>query len=593
MRIDDKLKMLPLSEEQYLFASCWYNMVHAYSLDSYRVRAMNPANCLRELHRMMAPHANPADCARVADELHAILISDPILENLPFRLACEELVEFLASADFKDQKKFQRAKPLVYAYSRELLAIIEEQYIPAILAALDRCLITDIDAVPEGGRDGYIQTLTGNLLSTLLDRGGSIESLFQLYRQVICKSGAGDEYDFGNNFGILGRLITKEPRQFVVVFAVDNISNPQSFPNGIGAVSFSPEPPVENAHDRRVTKYLAPRPKRLFATVSVQTVDYRDAGKDAYEKINDILDLVRFEYERSCLQIPDEFAITDAHQKRYRIYPIPKVVPNPDTSIDNEGLQGFVKSVNELVGNPDLQEDERKRVQSAFRLYRAGADTNIFENKLLSWWTAIEYLVRGSALSGGIGDAVEQTLTPVLCLRYIDKLIISFRNALVDQKASIKNPQTAQPIQLRELGSGGLYKLFKDSAYHDQLLDASTDPFMKKKFEDFLQSLSEPNDTAQMLKAHERRLRWHIQRIYRARCDIIHSAERIVSASLLCANLEFYLKTTLTVLLRALRATPYITGPREFFDRQAHEYGKLLHSLSQGQEHRLLLLLDN
>jgi len=592
MRIDDKLKALPLTSDQHFFASCWYNMVHAYSLDSYRVRAMHPANCLRELHRMMAPHANHADLVRVAQELCSLLRSDPVLADTPFSRARDELLDLLGNLDSKDQKKPIEVKSLLNAYSRELLAIIEDQYISAALKALDRHLNTEVGAIPPEQRTTCIQVLTGNLLSLLLDRGGSIESLYQLYRQVICRSRLENRYDFRRQFSVLQRLITQDPRDFVVVFAIDGISSAAGFPDAIGAVSFSPTPPSASQGDPRVRKYLTSRPRRLFATASVRTVDFRHAGQEAYEKINNVLDLVRFEYERANLRIPDEFVISGTNQSRYRIFPIPKVVPNPNTSIDNDELQGFVQSVNELVCNLNLQEDERRRIQSAFRLYRIGADTNTFENKLLTWWTAIEYLVKGSASVGGIGDTVEQTLTPVLCLRYIDKLLISFRNVLVDHKVSIKSACSDETVHLRELDGAGLYNLFKNSVYHEQLASASTDPFFRQKLDDFLRSLSQPKDIADLLRAHEQRLRWHIQRLYRARCDIIHSAERIVSAALLCANLEFYLKTTLTALLRALRGSPYIMGPREFFDRQAHEYKKLMGSLSEGRDDRLLVLLQ-
>ncbi|NCC62152.1 MAG: hypothetical protein EOM12_14705 [Verrucomicrobiae bacterium] len=551
---------------------------------------MNPANSLRELQRMMEPPANDADLSRVSAELHVLLRSDPILATPPFVQPRDELVALLAS---DTPKNLKNVTPLISAYSRELLAIVEDQYISAIFQALEGCLTSNVDALPDSDRAAHIPILTGNLLSTLLDRGGSMESLYQLYRQVLCPRRSLKRYDFDSQFDNLRELITQDAKQFTVVFTIDNVSNTRDFPNKIGAVEFSTTAPVNNESKPQVRKYLTPNPKRLFATVSVQTVDLRNAGEKAYEKINTILDLVRFEYERAQLKIPDEFAISDHLQNKYRIYPIPKVIPNPDTSIDNDGLHRFVKSVNELVGNPDLQEDGRNRVQSAFRLYRVGADTNIFENKLISWWTAIEYLVKGTTSSGGIGDAVERTLTPVLCLRYIEKLIISFRNALVDQKAAIKEPLADHIIQLKEMDSLSLYELFKDESYRGQLMEASIDPFMKKKFEDFLHSVSSPKHIDKMLEAHEQRLRWHIHRVYRARCDIIHSAERVVNAALLCANLEFYLKTTLTVLLRSLRAIPRISGPKEFFDRQSHEYERLRKSLSKGEEDRLLMSLKS
>lgn len=592
MKIDSRLDELPLTPEQHFFAACWHNMVHAYSLDSYRVRAMNPENGLRELQRMLVPPANADDLAVVAIELAGLLRADPLLQDPPFAEATAELLDLLPASK-EVAKQLDAKKPLILAFSRELLRGIRAEYVFASLDALERMLITDAGAAPTKQRLEKIHAFTGNLLSTLLDRGASIESLFQLYRQVICGVKPGKPYTFAKKFSLLTKLITQAPRRFQVIFTVDNVSNPSTFPSQIGPVSFGAEAPLLAVVPKPpVARYLAAQSKRLFAQVEVETSDYRTAGTEAYSAINNVLDLVRFEYERERLQLPDEFVITDSGPTaNYRIFPIPKVVPNPVALIDNDGLHGFIKSVNELMINPGFQEDGRSRVQSAFRLYRTGADAHVFENKFISWWTAIEYLVKGSNSSSGIGKAVEETLVPVLCLGYIRKLLLSFRSALVDEKVQLEDPH-GQPIQLKELSPQGLLSLFKAPEQRQALLQSAKAPFLSYKLETFIDALNKPETTAALLKNHEQRLRWHVQRLYRARCDIVHSAERIVNAALLCANLEFYLKTTLTALLQALRTIPHMSGPKEFFDRQMHTYAMLLADLSAGNDKRLLVQLQ-
>jgi hypothetical protein len=554
---------------------------------------MNPGNSLRELIRMMAPPANNSDLTRVASELQIILQDDPVLMHPHFNEAKSELTELLQTDKSAEKKKYEANKPLILAFSFELINAIQEKYICAALQCLDAALISSVDSVPEGKRWSRIQTITGNLLSTLIDRGSSVESLFQLYKQVISAPSKDKKtYVFEKRFDLLVKLITQSERRFCVTFAIDNISNTSDFPVSIGTVQFNEHPPIVKNPTPPVERYLSVRPKRFFASVNVETADYRAAGSEAYGTINDILDLVRFEYEREKIHLPDEFVITAGPPKNvYRIFPIPKVVPNPAAQVDSDGLQGLVRSVNELMANPGLPDDGRRRVQSAFRLYRVGADANIFENKLLSWWTAIEYLVKGSNSSGGIGDAVENTLAPVLCLGYVNKLLLSFRSALVDSKAILSNQNTGQTISLKELSASAIYELFKDPAQREHLLNGDHDPFLKYRLSEFLDALSTPQNTKSLLDEHERRLRWHIQRLYRARCDIVHSAERIVSASLLCANLEFYLKTTLTALLQSFRDIPHISGTTEFFDRQIYAHTKLVAELGTGGDKRLIALL--
>ncbi|MEJ0034948.1 MAG: hypothetical protein WDO68_02485 [Gammaproteobacteria bacterium] len=55
-----------------------------------------------------------------------------------------------------------------------------------------------------------------------------------------------------------------------------------------------------------------------------------------------------------------------------------------------------------------------------------------------------------------------------------------------------------------------------------------------------------------------------------------------MSESLLCANLEFYLKVTLMSLLTQLRGVKTLSGPEEFFERQLYGYQRLTADLEAG-----------
>jgi hypothetical protein len=376
------------------------------------------------------------------------------------------------------------------------------------------------------------------------------------------------------------------------VFAIENTTSPGEFPESIGNVKFSAAPPEVDAGIPEIAKYATAYPSRIFATVEVNTQDYRSAGTLAYSEINNVLDLVRFEYERRRTTIQENYLIAEkVRPGRFRIFPIPKVVPNPSVPVNAEEFSVFVQSVNELRRNSVFTDEGRDRIQSAFRLYRVGADTNIFENKLTNWWTAIEYLVKGSNGGGSIGKSVEDALVPVLCLTYPRKLIHSFKNTLVDQKVQIIDVASSQPIQLHALSEQELYQLFRCNEMHGVIIGAASDPFLRHQLEKFLTKLADPKKFNEMLKEHEQRLRWHIQRLYRARCDIVHSAERTMNAALLCANLEFYLKWTLSSLLRTVGVVRTLSGPKEFFDRQTHLYLRLMEGLEKGSEERLISLL--
>ncbi|GIK87990.1 MAG: hypothetical protein BroJett026_34710 [Betaproteobacteria bacterium] len=549
---------------------------------------MNPRNALRELLRMMAPPANGDDLSMVAAEVKEIFESAPLMSSTPFGEPVRDLIQLIGAP--KADKNLEKHAALISAFTNEVLALIDNDYIAALLNRLEEILVHRVHLPPSfSDRAVEIQALTGTLLSLLLDRGASVESLFQLYRQIITRLNPPKQFDFGRRFALMRKVIAAPPREFEVVFALDNVSNPENFPSVIGGVSFSAQPPDVPNPKPAVSKYLTTNPRRLFATVRTQTQDFRTAGSHAYVKVNDILDLVRFEYERERLHLHEEFVITDG-RKQHRVYPIPKVVPNQTTQLAPAELEVFVASVNELAGSQAFAGDGRDRVQAAFRLYRMGADSNIFENKLVHWWTATEHLVTASS---GIARAVEEALVPVLCLRYVGKLLQSHRNALVDLKIELLDPANGQPIQLRDLSMVDLFTLFTRPDNQQPLLAAVNSPYAREKLAEFVARITDAAALQLMLARHEQRVRWQIQRLWRARCNIVHSAERSVNAALLCANLEFYLKTTLTALLAALRNVPTLASPKEFFDRQAHAYRMLLAELPTGGRQRLHAALSS
>jgi len=69
------------------------------------------------------------------------------------------------------------------------------------------------------------------------------------------------------------------------------------------------------------------------------------------------------------------------------------------------------------------------------------------------------------------------------------------------------------------------------------------------------------------LDRHHRHLMWHLGRLYRIRCCIVHGSAVQFKMPLLAANLEFYLKELIIICLRSLGSNPHIASLREIFQR--------------------------
>jgi len=612
MRIDRRLRTEHrLSTRQHFFCECWFNLVHEASLDAFRVRAMNPLNIVRELLRLMSlEHTNDSDLGRVVAEVVEIFEQRGIVSGPPFDPAASRLLDILKKAEPKSQPNsdgmakawgvaLASRRPLIDAFGRELVHALQEHFVPRSLAWLKTTLREqDGEILAQDLKLPEIERVTDALLSALISRGWSLESLFMLYRMILRpnfsqSSASQPSYDFAACLGTVFERLSAAPKPYRITFAVSNVSKPEQFPAVVGGIAFSATGPrLGPQSSSYVQRYAQQRGGRLFATVTVEAQDGRIAGAEAADRIGQVLDVVRYDYERKNVSLAINFLVEK--DDRHMLLQLPGTVPNPDSSLTAEQLERFMGRLQDLVGSGTLSVDAKDRIYSAFRLYRIGADTSNFENKLVNWWTAVEFLVKGSnGATGGIGAGVEQSLAPTVTLSYLPKHLSALQSALVDMNAELRD-SAGQLVELKGKGLAEFYHLLQEPQFRAAIeARCEARPFIWYRARKFLDVVTNDAELSKTLENHERRMRWHIQRIYRARCDIVHSAHRVVDATLLCANLEFYLKTVLTSFLEALHRHPTLRSPREFFDRQEHALREITSDLKSRKRETLVAMLTN
>ncbi|VVE51261.1 hypothetical protein PIN31009_04669 [Pandoraea iniqua] len=580
MKNDPKLAQYKLTREQAVFASVWYNMTYAYSLDSHRVRVMHSVNILEELSRLNAyAHANGEDRWMVGREAIKILDSEAVLKRSSLSVPTATIRALLVKSfgEKYDKSALDKGRLLLESHLREYQATLGCHYFRETIQGIHDAVLSP-DARPELERFDEIRSLTGSLISYLIAQGQSIEGLFQLYSHVLVPvRRLPKPYDFAQRFDLLKKLIASDQRPWEVWFAVDGITDPAAFPESIGGIAFAETSPKEVAV---LDGGMKEQGHRLFVTAVEGAIDARTAGQRVHERINRVLDLVRFEYDRANIAVSDLFAVRKKTDDNWRLLPIPKVVPNPQSSVSPEQLDAFAKNVSALVGGDRFSQEGRDRVLAAFRLYRMGADTTGFENKLVNWWTGLEFLAKGMGGSNSIVAAVEGSVTPVLMGVSVINHLNAYREVLLEQSVELIDAKSGRPIALKELDLVQLYDTLSQ-ADHRQTINAKLQalPLTQVRLDRFMEFLVSPQRMGEFLQRCEEGLRWHLQRIWRARCDIVHSGGRMVNIALLCANLEAYLKSVLTTLLAAFGRIPTLASPQEFFIRAEHSYARALEGL--------------
>ena len=125
----------------------------------------------------------------------------------------------------------------------------------------------------------------------------------------------------------------------------------------------------------------------------------------------------------------------------------------------------------------------------------------MFDNKLVNWWTGLEYLTSGGKAGSAIGDKVKNALAPTLALTYLPKHLAAFRSALATLDIEVTSNGARVPV--KDCSNAALYAVLKDAAQRPALeASLASQPYLWKHLSSFITNVGTPAKTAEILKAH-------------------------------------------------------------------------------------------
>jgi hypothetical protein len=563
-------------------------MVSATSLDSYRMKAMNPINSLEELQKIINfKIANNSDIELIYSETKYVLDHDPLLKDDPNIMDCMSSL-FKKLKKSSDNKSFTKNCTLTNSLLREVIEYVKGNYIDLCFEYFQTSLVerNRLDEVQKN----ELTNVTSSFLSILIHSGASFETLYNYYKNILSNVKKEKSIQFPKRLALLKRIVTNSDADFEIIFRLQfhNRDLVDSFPDKVGDIRFSSSitdlitgiPFIDKVLE---TKY----PTLKFARVSLKARDERHAGFLAYEEVYSVIDLIRFEYITQPVVILDEFVCISSNENhKYRLLEIPKLVPNPTALVTQREFTNFTAMVNRLVENKNIRKSDKDQIFSAFKFYRIGGDTHINENMLINWWIAVEHLSQSNKNGGAIGDKVSNTVIPILSLNYLFKHLTYIKYELKD----VKLTYNSNAVDFSNIDIINLYSLLKDQQFIEKVKALpllSDEHYVLYLLQNISNILQDGKSILKAISGHRKRLEKQVSRIYRARCDIVHSTASTISLSLLCANLEFYLKQTLSFILRELADKPTIQSMEEIFLRTNMTLEEVLESLNKNDTSKL------
>jgi len=126
----------------------------------------------------------------------------------------------------------------------------------------------------------------------------------------------------------------------------------------------------------------------------------------------------------------------------------------------------------------------------------------------------------------------------------------------------------------------GLLGIIRDKTLATRLWSSiSNCSYVAERGRQISEWVTEPAKAEYQLSSHLQRLNWHVDRLYRIRCCLVHGAPVRFRLALYSANLEYYLKQMLMFTLNELAMHEHITDLASLYQRNAVLWTRRIASL--------------
>lgn len=574
----DKLDAATLESHERFFVELWYGMTHMRSLDSHRVRCLNARTIVRELaDELQIGLIDEPELGALCEEAREILRDDPVVQRR-FGVGLAVVEPSLKNPPIqkpdkgKNKPEQQQRERAAFLYALEdFSASLDDAYFAALCEELPNAIKPD--------NAGEIKAVTDALLSDLLDRGWTLESLFRWHTVFLRTEKKDKHYSFRANLGFLLKQLSREKQPFEVTLRLSGSEKLKAI-GGFGDFKLVSEVTVPSPN-KLETSFLAPNPYATFATRTIDAVDDRSAAVEARGSLEDLLDLLRFEFEQSVVEIDETSLVRRIGGGKRTLPQIRHTVPNPVEGMGPESFVRFVRDLGAVVASSQIDASSERQLLAAIRQYRFGRDSEGFKDKFLNWWMGLEalsHIGRGK----GIGPQVTHNVSRAMMKGYLFRLLRDLLTALKYCEVNWTD-ELAKHSGCTEIGGLSISRLLvvlQSEGYQAQLWEQCRDhPVLVFRGQQLGECLLDAEKTADLLERHLRHIGWHIHRLYRIRCCIVHGSPIRFRLSLYTANLEYYLKQTTLFVLESFRDNAHVRTLDELFARGAISFDRVVASL--------------
>jgi hypothetical protein len=544
---------------QRAFVDAWYSLTHALSLDSHRVRTLNARLVLRELvdvcRLVEAGVISAFHRKAVADEAFIILERDPLFASrYPDHFGL--LRRMLRNPQYVDAKAARPIELRIAAH--DVLISINSDYFGQLITELRGAIATGTDSF-------RISQLTGSLLTDLSEQGFSIDNLsgFHSFFNAAVKPGN----TFDQRFDYLLDWLQRPAEEHLIVLRLSRAAKLAKIRRfGDWEFDTSVRPATTDATE---ASFLKPGHSVVFASHKVKARDYRQAGALALQSWSRVTDQLMFDFLDEPVSTGSRYRSIRQQDSRMDMGWTSVQIPNPREWTSHQNLEQFSKQLEAALSDScKLRGEDKRQIEAALRYLRLGAEAPSLESMFLTRWIALESLLRTVSPEDPI-PGVARSVSSLMTALYLSKLIADLCSTARYLRRPLPvpcQPHAGGATVTEGLTSTEFAAIIREPASRGAFLtNFAPWPVYAETVGRVAGLIEQPKVLKDSLQAHEDRVQWQVQRAYRVRNEIVHSASHTVSLLSLVAHLEYYLRTATRTIVRVLHKRHHTESLRDLF----------------------------
>lgn len=541
---DELLRQKRVKEKVIPFYQIWQELVNEKTLDIYQYRIMTTLSALEELVEVLEKtiagiFTSDANIESCREETLYILNSDMIIEK-HYKAIANRLRFGMGQKTKSDAEKTRLCALVKYAVAK-----IAPKY---KLYAMEELKLSI-----QSGNLKEISDYANIVASQAVHNGWSSQALNDLLRFFR------EDKEFDEQWSLFEEsILNTEPISHDVLIHVPfrNQRNSNDLDiigiwQNLGLKIYNYEQLLSEYTEISDIGSLLSASKKYFQ-VNVMAFDVYAAAQKAVRKISNLLNMGSFYNLVSAWDMSSvSFVSINNISKYHKAFNAEQLYKTYDY-LDSSG------KVFENTKNIFIDENKsfiREKLTGAFGYANISRASLFQEEKYMNLWVALESLARTNMYPDIISN-VKQTVPAAMSLRYVYRIVrnyvedcirckveFDFLDHYIDMKQESKQNMVKETIEV-----------FKTQKLYDVLLEKSkVNSLLKYRTETVHQILNDVLILKNKVKNHHDRIEWQIQRLYRIRNEIVHSAlQNETSLIIYIEHLYDYLSTYITEIVTCI-----------------------------------------